>query len=303
MQPANIIERLATTLLCLAVFASASFAKTQPLNQPNGLAVASNGDLYVANEGGNQILIYDTSYSQLAGKAITKGVNQPLAVAFDPLGNLWVANVVPKEPGTEYFSEYSPAGKQINAAYANNNTEYDVPALAVDGVGDIWTAQPGDNGQDLIAAYNAPSPYSVGFLTRLYSADGEYTAVAARGPWIAFGTASNASWGLVGTLLSGVQGTGHLGSSEACPGGVNAMTFDANDVLYLAGQNDFGDTYIQSINVAAGATPVISSITLNFVPSALAADSVRGRLYIANPATNQIQVYSTTTFELLTTIQ
>ena len=36
-------------LLCLAAFASASFAATSPLNNPRGLAVDAKGNLYVAN--------------------------------------------------------------------------------------------------------------------------------------------------------------------------------------------------------------------------------------------------------------
>jgi DNA-binding beta-propeller fold protein YncE len=73
-------------------------------------------------------------------------------------------------------------------------------------------------------------------------------------------------------------------------------------MLYVAAQNGFGDTGIQFINVPAGGAP-INNITLNYVPSGMAADSVHERLYVANSNTNQIQVYSTTTFQLLTTIQ
>ena len=36
-------------LLCLTVFASASFAASSPLNNPRGLAVDAKGNLYVAN--------------------------------------------------------------------------------------------------------------------------------------------------------------------------------------------------------------------------------------------------------------
>ena len=90
MKSTNRVARIAATLLCLAVFVSASFAKTYPLNQPSGLAVATNGDLYVANEGGNEVLVYSANYSQIAGKTITQGINSPTAVAFDGQGNLWV---------------------------------------------------------------------------------------------------------------------------------------------------------------------------------------------------------------------
>jgi hypothetical protein len=293
--------RIAGTLLCLALFASASFAKTHPLNQPSGLAVASNGDLYVANEGGNQILVYTPTYTQSAAKTITQGVNSPTAVDFDPQGNLWVANLIPSRTAFLYFSEYSPAGKQINTAISENNFEYAVPMLAVDGVGDLWVA-PLDNNQDSIFAFNAPSPYPAGLIDPVYSKAGDYTAVAARGPWVAFGTGSTASWSLVGATLTGLTGNGLFGSSETVPDGVAAMTFDANYMLYVADPNGGGQVGIQFINVPAG-SPGVNNITLTYVPSALAADSARGRLYIANAFTNQIQVYSTTTFELLATIQ
>jgi|SRR5208337_776223 len=299
---ASFARTTAAIVLCLALFASASFAaKTHPLNQPSGLAIASNGDLYVANEGGNQILVYSPTYSQVAGKTITDDINSPTAVAFDAQGNLWVANLIPSRTQFLYFSEYSPTGAQINTAISQNNFEYAVPMLAVDGVGDLWTA-PLNNNQDSILAWNAPSPYPAGLIDPIYLKAGDYTAVAARGPWVAFGTGTTASWSLVGTTLTGLTGNGLFGSSETVQDGVTAMTFDANFMLYAAVPNGAGQVGIQFINVPAG-SPGAVEISLSYVPSALAADSIRGRLYIANALTNQIQVYSTTTFELLETIQ
>lgn len=300
MKSTNRVARIACTLLCLVVFAAASFAKNHPLNQPSGLAVASNGDLYVANEGGNEILVYATSYSQIASKTITQGINSPTAVAFDPQGNLWVGNLIQSETQDEYLSEYSSAGKQINPAISVSNFETFYPTLAVDGVGDAWILGV-YKGQDCVFAVNAPSPYPTGLIDTLYIQTGNYTAVAARGPWVAFGTLTNASWELTGAVLTNYT-QGYFGSSESVPSGVVAMTFDANFMLYVAAQNGFGDTGIQFINVPAGGAPV-NNITLSYVPSGMAADSVHERLYVANSNTNQIQVYSTTTFQLLTTIQ
>ena len=300
MKSTNRVARIAATLLCLAVFVSASFAKTYPLNQPSGLAVATNGDLYVANEGGNEVLVYSANYSQIAGKTITQGINSPTAVAFDGQGNLWVGNLLPSDTPDEYFSEYSAAGKQINPAIAGSNFESFYPTLAVDGVGDVW-ALGIYKGQDCVFASNAPTPYPTGLMDSLYIQPGNYTALAARGPWVAFGTLTNASWELVGAVLTNST-QGYFGSSVSEPSGVVAVTFDANFMLYVAAQNGFGDTGIQFIDVPAGGSPV-NNITLSYVPSGMAADSVHQRLYVANSNNNQIQVYSTTTFQLLTTIQ
>ncbi len=300
MKSTNRVARIAATLLCLAVFVSASFAKTYPLNQPSGLAVATNGDLYVANEGGNEVLVYSADYSQIAGKTITQGINSPTAVAFDGQGNLWVGNLLPSETQYEYFSEYSAAGKQINPAISEGDFESFYPTLAVDGVGDVW-ALGIYKGEDCVFASNAPTPYPTGLMDSLYIQPGNYTAVAARGPWVAFGTLTNAVWELAGAVLTNYP-QGYFGSSESEPSGVVALTFDANFMLYVAAQNGFGDTGIQFIDVPAGGSPD-NRITLSYVPSGMAADSVHQRLYVANSNTNQIQVYSTTSFQLLTTIQ
>jgi hypothetical protein len=164
----------------------------------------------------------------------------------------------------------------------------------------MWTALLVDN-QDAIVAWNAPTPYPTGLLDPLYTQAGGYTAVAARGPWIAFGTGTTATWGLVGPTLTNFA-KGFFGSSETVQDGVAAMTFDANFMLYTAVPNGAGQVGIQFINVPAG-SPAAVEISLSYVPSALAADSTRERLYIANALTNQIQVYSTTTFGLIATIQ
>jgi len=238
----NFSRSIASTVLCLAAFASASFAaKTHPLNQPDGLAVNSKGDLYVANEGANQILVYSPTYSQIPSKTITQDINSPFAVAFDPQGDLWVANVVPSRAGVDYLSEYSPAGKQINAAVSQEYSEYDAPILAVDGAGNIWVA----GMQGFMHVRSTPSPYSSGQSVQFYGLAGAYTAAAAQGPWVAFGTPSSATWQLAGPTLTGASNSGFFGSGETVPDGVAAMTFDANCMLYVAAPNGLGEVSIQ----------------------------------------------------------
>ena len=60
----------------LALFATTSFAAL-PLNQPAGLAVDAAGNLYVANFGSNNILVYSPKYVQLPGKTIKKIIVVP----------------------------------------------------------------------------------------------------------------------------------------------------------------------------------------------------------------------------------
>lgn len=62
------------------------------LSYPKGLAVDGSGNVYVANSGGNEILVYNPTYVQQTGKTITKNISNPSGVAFDTAGNLWVAN-------------------------------------------------------------------------------------------------------------------------------------------------------------------------------------------------------------------
>lgn len=298
MKFAKSFARIAATLFGLAVLAAASFAATHPLNQPTGLAVDAKGNLYVANQGGNQVLVYNSSGAQLASKIITKNINGPMQVTVDGQGNLWVANLLAGHPGAEYFTEYGPNGKQINTTYTLQSN-YNVPAFAVDGVGDVWASAP-----DYTVACNGPGVYNGNniidcfFLIQPTS----FTAIAAHGPWIAFGSATSASWELVGSLLGGSADLHFLGSSGNPQQGVLAMTFDNNTNLYYATNEGFGVSGVWFVNIPAAAAPALN-VNVGYAISGIAADSVHGRLYISNAATNKIEVYSTSTWLLVGTIQ
>jgi hypothetical protein len=76
MKSTKIFTGIAATLLCLAVFASASFAKTTPLANPHGMAVDAKGNLWVANANGGtsqsgRILEYNAAYVQQPKATIT----------------------------------------------------------------------------------------------------------------------------------------------------------------------------------------------------------------------------------------
>jgi DNA-binding beta-propeller fold protein YncE len=297
MTSEKIFARIAATLLCLA--ATACLAATHPLNQPMGMAVDGKGNLYVANHGGNQILVYNSSAQQMTAKTITKDINAPMTLAWDALGNLWVSNVQPNLPSFEYFSEYLPTGKEINPGFAGS--AFVVPAFAIDGVGDLWVAAVDGGGQTFVAATNGPCVYGTGGAGFAQTA-GSYTAIAARGPWIAFGTTTTATWEQVGPLLGGSTEISQLGRTVSANEGVLAMTFDNNTNFYYATNDGVGSSGVWFVNLATGAAPVLP-INVTYLLSGLAVDSIHGRLYISNASTNTIAVYSTSTWLQIGTIQ
>ncbi|HVI09529.1 MAG TPA: SBBP repeat-containing protein, partial [Candidatus Binatia bacterium] len=102
-----------------------------PLNAPRGLAVAANGDLYVANQSGNSILVFNPSYQYLPAKTITAGIDKPSGVAIDPLGNIYVSNWTDGE-----VTVYSSTGVQnVNSTISGLNAPQ---GIAVDSIGNIY---------------------------------------------------------------------------------------------------------------------------------------------------------------------
>src|SRR5579872_7058305 len=73
-------------LLCVVVFASASLAATNPLNNPRGLAVDAKNNLYVANtlggaSGTGNVLVYSPTYVLQSTMTIKQDINLPIGVA------------------------------------------------------------------------------------------------------------------------------------------------------------------------------------------------------------------------------
>ena len=116
---------------------------TQP-EAARGLAGDSAGSLYVANFGLNEILIYSPNYVQLVSRTITQNIAEPEDVAFDPHGNLWVANFIGNSNGSSgYITEYT-AGVQNTSATVNNVISGPL-YLSFDGLGDLWVLNNGAN--------------------------------------------------------------------------------------------------------------------------------------------------------------
>src|SRR5262249_44231816 len=89
------------------------------------------------NSGGNDILVYNASYVQVTAKTITENINTPTGVAFDPAGNLWVANYGPSNGGSNgSVAEYTNGVQDTNNSITNSIRYPN--EIAIDHDGNIW---------------------------------------------------------------------------------------------------------------------------------------------------------------------
>ena len=101
-------------------------ASANPLNGPRGLALDGKGNLYVANQSGNKVLIFSPTYALT--KTITAGIDKPTGVALDNQGNIYVAN-----EGNNTVTQYGPGGLQNKGGTLVNGI-VNPQAIAIDGI-------------------------------------------------------------------------------------------------------------------------------------------------------------------------
>ncbi len=284
----SLARTIASSVLCLFLAASASFAATkppQPVNAPRGLALDVKGNLYVANSGGNNVLVYSPSYVQTTSKTITQGISNPTGVAFDGFGNLWVANYGTSNGGpTGSISEYT-GGKQNTSASITYGILSPV-ALAIDGAGDLWV----NNTYVNLIIYNPTSTFAPPSnpLTQISQSGAVYYGIAAGGGTVAWGGPQTTLVSLFEFLYWGSTGYSYYGNTGF------SLANDASGNLYIGNLD-------KSVNVYG---PQVNKVftQLSFVPYGIAVDSTRGRVYFSNYDGNSIEVYSTAG-ALLKTIQ
>ncbi|MFZ1005444.1 MAG: hypothetical protein WAN65_01320 [Candidatus Sulfotelmatobacter sp.] len=288
MKSTKQIILLASTLACLIVFATASFAATLVL--PRGLAVDSKGNLWVANSGANNILVYNPSYVLQKAKTITAGISTPWGVAFDRWGNPWVANNG-NNTVTEYLSGQLIPASTLTAGITSPQ------ALAFDPMGDLWVQ---DDGVNMTV----------------------YVPNSAFGALQSWGQTINAGETLYGLAISaGGVATGSPNGAMVSPTGADFLFGGVNDYISVVQSTGFaiacdaaGRFYIAnldgSVEITAAAQGANGSGSLNtsnflqlpFAPSGIAVDSAHGRVYFSNYNNSTISVYSTAG-ALLHTIQ
>jgi DNA-binding beta-propeller fold protein YncE len=278
-----ILARLAALCLASVSLTTVGTAATLPLSSPTGLAVASNGNLYVANNGGNDVLVYNPTHGQIASKTIVEGINHPSAVAFDSQGNLWVANT-----GGNTVTEYSPTGTQNTLNTVSTPGPF---VVAVDAIDDIWVSSYGT-----LSVYGLDFPNAI--LTISAAAEGQqaFTGLAMYQGYGAIGTNSEAGVFEVGPFLvtQGINGILHP-FPESC----FVATFDSAGNLYCGNLDESVIYLTAASSYVYGGTLVTN---LGITPSGIAVDKTHGFVYISSASNNEIFVYNTNG-DLLTTIK
>jgi DNA-binding beta-propeller fold protein YncE len=255
---------------------SVSIAASHPLNSPQGLAVAANGNLYVANTGANQVLVYSPAHAQLTAKTITANISTPASVAFDPSGNVWVANTA-----SSSITEYSPSGVQ-NTSNTVTSSIFSPYAIAFDSLNDLWV----NSSYSFLSIYALQPGVQPGGFTFSMNYTNPITAIATWREYAVLGGNFSAEFFQISPYLvtGNIDGPGELG--ETCFG----AAFDNGGNLYCANL-DRSLTFYPAGDVFHGKTLVAN---MGFVPFGLAIDMTRGFVYVSNGVGNSIAVYNTT---------
>lgn len=137
-----------------AVEASAfTFASTS-LNDPNGLAFDSAGNLYVANNGSSLVSVFNSSGASVASLG-AGNLERPNGVAFDAAGNLYVANA-DGEPGlSNTIKKFTTAGTLLATATNVINPN----GLAFNSAGSLYAANT-DPTANNVSIFNASGVFT-----------------------------------------------------------------------------------------------------------------------------------------------
>jgi DNA-binding beta-propeller fold protein YncE len=270
----------------LALFASTGFAALK-LKQPAGLAVDATGNLYVANFGFNNILVYSPKYVQLFNKTIKQNISGPEAVALDTFGNVWVANFTGNANGPSgYITEYTGVTQNTDATISNDITG---PLyLAFDGLDNLWVLDDG-----MYVTVYSPTTAFAPPSNLLYEFDTPLTTLTVGPGLMASGTSTNTYEDSSSVLL---QGTGTIGMEVTYGLAAAAMASDNLGNIYSSDPSGQVRIFPPNFGGAEG------FVSLGFKPRGMAVDNKNKRLYASNEAGNEIVVYSTVTGELLETI-
>jgi len=274
---------LAHIALSLLALSAIGFAAGNPVISPRGLALDASGNLYVANTGGNNILVFGPSYSELRPKTITAGINTPMSLAFDSLGNLWVANFGESNGGANGSISLYTAGVQNTGATITSGIDSPF-SIAMDGIGNLLV----ENNHANLTVYRPTTPFSRPSSSLLQqSANGtSFFGVLATSQGVVFlgtsGTSGTPPINMYDVEVVLLQGAAFR---YGVVGEALALTSDASGNAYLANADG-------SVDKALAAGGDISQIMqLSFVPTGIAVDSKRGRIYFSDYNDSQIAVY------------
>ncbi|HEY5695564.1 MAG TPA: hypothetical protein VIQ80_01905 [Candidatus Saccharimonadales bacterium] len=106
-------------------------------SSPTGITVASNGDVYVGENGNHRIQVFDAN-GTFKSVFNSTNVSSPQGLAFDGSGNLWVADTA-----TNNVKKFNSSGV-LTGTYGSlgaGNGQFNTPSdLAIDSLGNVYVA-------------------------------------------------------------------------------------------------------------------------------------------------------------------
>lgn len=147
-------------------YTGSALSNANGIVHPEGVATDSSGNVYVANDptlvaaGTDNVAVFAAGYksTDAPAKTITNTINQPGALAIDPLNNLFVANVTGNT-----ITGYAQAYTSGVPTYSMTTAGHPGP-LAVDASGNVYAGVPSANEVQKFYGYsavqNGATPYS-----------------------------------------------------------------------------------------------------------------------------------------------
>jgi uncharacterized protein (TIGR03437 family) len=214
-------------------------ANVAQLQHPNGLAIDSSGNLYIAdtdNKVIRKIVLSSGIISTAVGTGGTSGVlNHPVAVAVDAAGNLYVA-----DNGNERVVKVS--GANITVLAGNGTAGFS-----------------GDNGPSAAAQVNNPSGVTLDSIGNVYIADRNNGRIRKI-------NTSGIITTIAGNGRDGYSGDGGIATSAQL-NFPDSVTLDSSRNLYVADNNNHAIRFLQpqaalisngGVGNAASGTPQVS---------------------------------------------
>ncbi|MGA2595368.1 MAG: BACON domain-containing carbohydrate-binding protein, partial [Bryobacteraceae bacterium] len=232
------------------------------LNNPQGVAVDGQGNVYIADTANNVVKEWSPTTQQTV--VLCSGFNNPKAVAVDRYGNLYIA-----DSGNNAVEEWSAANLTTLASGLSNPS-----GVAVDGRGNVYFSDTGHNAVDewnaasqqvtqlVNTGLSGPTGVAVDALGNVYFADSGHNAVK---EWVA---ASGQVTALVSSGLLNPTG----------------LAVDGQGNAYIS---DTGDNAVKEWSAGSQQVAALVSSGLNG-PAGTAVDTV-GNVYIADANNNAVK--------------